>query len=437
MGFRCQKIRDFYLLTTDVENIFISEYMPQAPADFVKVYLYGLLHARQGLELGNKDIAKQLGVDEQTVGKAWDYWKQMGTVRIIGSDVEFVNLRELMYDGGRLDGEESLGSSQQAGQASQSGQIGSAAEPESHASDMLCDESISQVFSYAENLKGQPLSAREMKVIASWSNDDGIDCDLIKKAIEYCFERNKTSIRYLEAVIREWDQAGIKTSEQADEYIEKTTTRFGDYKRIMHALGIVNRVATDGERKVIDRWLDEMGFALERVLDACQKTVGIANPNVNYVNKILESWKKDSDTYGTDVNKKTHVSQQTLNEYYEFLRQEAERKAKEKRDEVYENLPRLVEIDDSLLDLGSRLSQAVLSGKTAQQIGEIQQLATLLEQERAVLLTENNYPIDYTDKHYKCELCQDSGIDESGRRCVCAKQRIGEAEVWLNQKRKK
>ena len=42
MSFNREKIKDFYLLTTDVENIFINEYMTAAPGDYVKVYLYGL-----------------------------------------------------------------------------------------------------------------------------------------------------------------------------------------------------------------------------------------------------------------------------------------------------------------------------------------------------------------------------------------------------------
>ena len=275
-----------------------------------------------------------------------------------------------------------------------------------------------------------------MKSIASWHDDYGIDEDLIKKAVEYCFERDKTSIRYLEAVIREWHELGIKTAEEADVHTEKLTKRFGDYKRIMYALGIVNRTASDGEKKIIDRWLDEMGFSMERILDACQRTVGIANPNVNYVNRILENWKKDAAVYGRDVNKKTTVTQAVLNKYYDYLRQEAERKAQERREKVYSELPRLAEIDDSLKDLGSRLSRAVLGGK-AGETEEIKRLTALLEQERAILLTENNYPMDFTDIHYLCDACHDTGIDESGRRCVCAKERIGEAELWLNSTEKK
>ena len=34
--------QDLAFLTTQVENLFIDEYMGKAPGDYVKVYLYGL-----------------------------------------------------------------------------------------------------------------------------------------------------------------------------------------------------------------------------------------------------------------------------------------------------------------------------------------------------------------------------------------------------------
>ena len=194
-------------------------------------------------------------------------------------------------------------------------------------------------------------------------------------------------------------------------------------------------MATDGERKIIDKWFDEMGFSLERILDACQKTVGIQNPNVNYVNKILENWQKEADSFGRDVNRKTTVSQTDLNSYYDFLRHDAERKAQEAKREVYEKLPRIEEIDESLKDLGSRLSRAVLSG--SEDLEEIKKLTTLLEQERAVLLTENNFPLDFTDVKYLCNECHDTGVNDAGRRCTCVRDRRGDAELWLNAKAKK
>ena len=399
MSFRSGRVRDFYLLTTEVENIFINEYMPQAPGDYVKVYLYALLYSKQEMGLTHQAIARQLKLTESEIDRAWKYWEDMGLVKreITGSgkldyDIVFVNLRELMYANYA-----GMAEAQQA--PSQSGEGLSTAEtPVDRPSEELCEEENKVLFDFVEDLKG------------------------------------KTQLRYVEAVVREWTERGIKTGDEARELAEQSSKRFGEYKRILSSLGIVGRVATDAERDLIDKWFDEMGFSLERILEACGKTIGIQNPNVNYVNKILENWQKDAATYGRNVNQKTTVNQAALKEYYEYLRHEAEKKSQDAKAEIYEKLPRIEEIDGELVELGSRLSRALLGG-SSENVDQIRKLMMLHEEERAVLLTENNYPLDYTDIKYLCQECKDTGIDESGRRCKCTKERIGEAEIWLNAKK--
>ncbi len=417
MNFRSGKVKDFYLLATEVENIFINEYMPQAPGDYVKVYLYALLYSKQEMGLTGSSLAKQLGLTEEEIDLAWKYWESMGIVKrqITGKsqqdyDIIFINLRELMY-------------------------ANTAKTPQK--SDSLADDLYEQenkdLFDYIENLSGKPLSPKEMQEIAGWRIDFEASLDVIKTAVSHCYEKNKTKPRYIEAVLREWTERGIETADEAEEYLELSARRFGEYKKILNSLGVVGRIATDGEKKIIDKWFDEMGFSIERILDACRRTVGIQNPNVNYVNKILENWQKEAATYGRDVNRKTTVNQAVLNDYYEYIRREAAKNAQLAKEEVYAKLPRIAEIDETLKDLGSRLSRAVLGGSN-EDVEGIKRLTTLLEQERAVLLTENNYPLDYTDIKYLCKQCRDTGINEAGRRCDCAKERIGEAEIWLNAK---
>lgn len=70
MGFRREKIKDYFLLDTGVENIFINEYMAGAPGDFIKVYLFALMYAELGVDITNEDIAKQLSVEHEDVLKA-------------------------------------------------------------------------------------------------------------------------------------------------------------------------------------------------------------------------------------------------------------------------------------------------------------------------------------------------------------------------------
>ena len=45
MNFRREKANNLYLRDTQVENIFLTEYMPGAEGDFVKVYLTALMYA--------------------------------------------------------------------------------------------------------------------------------------------------------------------------------------------------------------------------------------------------------------------------------------------------------------------------------------------------------------------------------------------------------
>ena len=83
MNFIKEKMKDFYLLDSKVENIFINEYMPAAPGDFVKVFLYASMYAEHGLDMNNETMAKQLGLTEKKTLEAWDYWEKMGAIKSV------------------------------------------------------------------------------------------------------------------------------------------------------------------------------------------------------------------------------------------------------------------------------------------------------------------------------------------------------------------
>lgn len=65
MTFKKRQIKEIYLSNTNVENIFISEYMVAAPGEYVKVFLLSLMYANLEKELDNADIAKQLSLAEE------------------------------------------------------------------------------------------------------------------------------------------------------------------------------------------------------------------------------------------------------------------------------------------------------------------------------------------------------------------------------------
>ena len=56
--------------------MFINEYMVNAPGDYVKVFLYGLMYADLAMSLENDMIANELAMEDEDVLKAWSYWEK-------------------------------------------------------------------------------------------------------------------------------------------------------------------------------------------------------------------------------------------------------------------------------------------------------------------------------------------------------------------------
>ena len=187
---------------------------------------------------------------------------------------------------------------------------------------------------------------------------------------------------------------------------------------------------------MMDTWFDKMGYTMDRVLEACTKTAGISSPNFNYVNKVLENWMNEAESKGVDVNTKVVVTQAVLNQYYDYLREKAEKEAERRKNEIYEKLPRIREIDDEIRRLSAQLSRVLLSGTGEKEGRKINAMMDELTAERAIVLTENNFEMDYTDIKYACEKCDDTGITDLGERCSCIK-RTEEAEIWVKKNTKK
>lgn len=398
------KLDNIFLYDTKVENIFLNEYMVGAKGEYVKVYLLGLMLAEAGAEVEKHILANQLGMKESEVEKAWKYWQDKGLVKIEENEISFVSIREKMFGTGSSEEEENFSPK----------------------------EGAKEIFAAIESKWGTLYSGKELEEIADWPDFYNITPEAIVRGIEYCAEIKKENLKYLEKVIQGWSTSGLKTLEDVQSYLDENDQKYYRYKRVMQALGF-KRNATEAEKALIDTWFGEMNFTMERVLDACAQTTGISNPNLKYVSSILSSWYKEATEKGIDVNKET-VSQAVLNSYYNFLREEAERKAKERKEEVYNAIPRIKEIDAQVNSLGSKMTTALIAGNSLE-MSQFEKMMDDLLQERAITLTENNYEMDYTDVKYSCDICKDTGLTDEGEKCECRKLRIEEARLWQEERK--
>ena len=114
MKYSKTKLNNPFVHDLQLEYIFLSEFMPDAPGDYVKIYLYGRMISENQGSLPEKDMAMQLGVSEEKIQEAWEYWENWGAVKRVYLDeartllagIEFLNLKEQMFDPGEIPEEE-------------------------------------------------------------------------------------------------------------------------------------------------------------------------------------------------------------------------------------------------------------------------------------------------------------------------------------------
>ena len=389
-----------------MENMFINEYMVSAPGDYVKVYLFALMYAELEVDFSNEDIAKQLSLDIEDVLKAWTYWEKMGVIKKIRTssgnpleyDVEFVLLKDMLYG---------------------SHEDGAATTLDQGINTQMASEEYRSMFEKIEKTLGRVISGTEMGEVLSWINDFGIEPDFVVFAVEYCARKKKKNIKYIETVIKNWIGEGHRTVEDIKEHIGHMDERSADYRRIFKALGW-SRNWTEEEKRIMDQWFDRMGFDVNAVLEACKKTAGISSPNINYVNKVLESWFAE----GGAKKSEGEVSGSDISRYYELLRAKEAREAEARREEVYSRVPQIKELDDEESRLGASLSRIVVSDRIDKKeaISKIKETIDDLSAQRAFLLTDNGFELDYMDIKYNCQKCKDTGMLETGERCPCHRE---------------
>ena len=102
--------------------------------------------------------------------------------------------------------------------------------------------------------------------------------------------------------------------------------------------------------------------------------------------------------------------------------------AEERRAEIHGLIPEILEIDRVLSRTGMDIMAVITSGRkdTGAAIAELEARNNALINKREDILLANGYPADYTDVHYDCPKCGDTGYVDTVM-CDCMKQALVKA----------
>ena len=92
----------------------------------------------------------------------------------------------------------------------------------------------------------------------------------------------------------------------------------------------------------------------------------------------------------------------------------------QRREEVYQKVPQIRQIEDEISSQAVRCARKLLDGDTNVK-EELKQHIEDLREQKEVLLSAFGFPADYMEMHYACPECQDTGYVD-GRKCRCFKK---------------
>ena len=408
MKFIREKTKNYFLADTLVSNLFIGEYLPGIPGDSIKVYLYSYMHAEIGNILTNESIAKALGLKIEDVLAAWNCFEDLKMIKKrykkdaneVDFDVIFVDLRESLYGNGDSPRNKTIASQEK---------------------NSLGDESIQKVFEKVEKIIGKPIPGNDFQKIGLMLELPGIDPELVPFAYSYCVNRGKPiTASYVRGIVNAWSAAGVKTEQEAIEYLGSVDVRYDFYKKIMNALGLYARNITNAEKKIFDVWLDEYGYTLDEILSFAELATGKDN-KFSYVKKIIENNQKGIDRSKNGDEREGKGKDSSLKKYYAAIRRNNEEEFSVLCAEIYKKIPEIVALDKDLKNLNIESISAGFS-KATNRDSVIKQLNEQIKEktlQKKRLLESNGYSLSDFEMHYNCYLCKDTGILENGTTCQC------------------
>lgn len=459
--------KDIFLYKTRVENLFINEFLPDAPGDCVKVFLFGLMYAQYDQQIDSRTMALTLGITEKDVDNAWKYWEAKGLVKLSGEkdggieEIEFIRQIDLFY--GKTiedtypvaDEERKPVHTASSGPASDSEAIDPPEDTDDSAEaiiEKLINRQLRDIFRKYETLTGRTLSTYEAGKFTDSIKVYNIEPDVLDFAIDYCVGIDKTSADYICKVALRWTEDGAKDVLTVKQMLDKRSKRNDAYRKVFSELGF-NRLPNPSDREIMDRWFDELGCTLKDVLEACKAAGGMREPHLRYVNKVIENKilekggvnTRPANTADTSANKGStnkhpqteetaKVSRKVLKDYYEHIRKEQEIIFKARTAEIADRIPEIKE----LFAEETRLNSIFISLRPGPDVKEkrarLREKRQELEDRKKELLTEYGYPIDYLERKYRCDVCKDTGYTDEGRVCACARKRADEAYEWIQKK---
>lgn len=255
--------------STEIPDVFFTEYMSQANGDFIKVYLCLLFLSKYDKDINLNDLSKKLDIPLQKIKESLVYWEAQGvlTKKVDGyilNNLQEVELHKLYSPNLTLSAEDVKKNSDNKYRA--------------------------QAIECINNMYFQGImSPAWYSDIDLWFKKYEFDEQVMVSLFDYCFGKSALHKNYVQTVAEAWSKNNIKTFNDLENYYQKRDNMTKIKKAIAKKLGRYTAF-TEFEEEYIEKWVIDYGYSLDVINLALKKTTSKANPTFDYFDKLLTDW---------------------------------------------------------------------------------------------------------------------------------------------------
>ena len=276
-----QNEKSLLFSSTDIPDIFFTEYLPETKGDYVKVYFYMLFLSKYNKEIKINDLSKTLALDFPTVQDAIKYWEDKGILVKKTDGYTLADIQEMEV--AKLYSPKVTSSPEDAIKNAQSQYRAKAI------------ENINSQF-----FQGV-MSPSWYNDIDLWFNKYGFDEQVMLALFNYCADNRALHRNYIQTVADAWFKNNIKTFNDLDDYFAKSEKLNILKKEISKKLKLQRSLNTF-EEEYISKWNNAYGYNMDIIELALKKSTSKVNAGFDYYDKLLTDWHNKGLNSVYDIN---------------------------------------------------------------------------------------------------------------------------------------
>jgi len=228
---------------TDIENVFVYDYMPEATGNAVKVYIYGLFCCQNSdFDITLETFAKSLKLTVEEVKDAFTYWEEFDLVSI--SSVEPFKVTYLPI--------------------------------RSHSASKPKRVKAEKYKGFADAVQSliptRIIGTNEFSEYFTIMDTYGILPEAMIMIIKYCVDLKGANIghKYIATVAKNFGKEMILTPDLVDKKLSSYVSRTAEIEKILSAMGL-KRSAEIDDLNLLNKWTKELGFEVDAIIYAGKK----------------------------------------------------------------------------------------------------------------------------------------------------------------------